>query len=165
MPGEADRELGAKAMATLLGITPRRLQQLAAEEYVERGTRGRYRLGETVRGYVKSLKDSFEARSAKTGDDEMKELRKRKLRNEIERDEGLTVPTEDALAIIEDIVGTLRGEITGVPARFTRDLKERRKLEAILNDVLERSSKRLGEAGDALSAGSVYHDANAEDAA
>lgn len=54
----------ADTIADLLGITPRRLQQLAAEEFVPRSERGLYPLVGSVQGYIRSLKQSLSARRA-----------------------------------------------------------------------------------------------------
>jgi phage terminase Nu1 subunit (DNA packaging protein) len=51
----AKAELSATAMARLLRMTPRRLQQLAAEGHAVRSGRGKYELLGTVHGYLDAL--------------------------------------------------------------------------------------------------------------
>ena len=57
------REYSAHVIAELLEITPRRLQQLVAEGWIERPAHGRYYLIESVRGYIRYLKSSRHRKS------------------------------------------------------------------------------------------------------
>lgn len=50
-----DRNVGAKQLAYLFGVSERRIQQLANEGVVVKEARGRYNLIESVRGYVQYL--------------------------------------------------------------------------------------------------------------
>ena len=50
------------AIAKLLNISPRRIQQLVALEVIPRGERGRYDLLRCVRGYVMYLQQEVETR-------------------------------------------------------------------------------------------------------
>ena len=52
MKVDSSTQLGANAMAGVLGITARRLQQLVKEGHVGRVQSGRYELGPTVRDYL-----------------------------------------------------------------------------------------------------------------
>lgn len=51
-----------RIIAGLLEITERRLQQLVAEGWIPRAACGQYSLRDSVRGYIRSLKDSVKDR-------------------------------------------------------------------------------------------------------
>ena len=53
----AETTYGAEAIARLLVITPRRLQQLTKEGYLPKSERGRYELVPVVQAYIRYLRD------------------------------------------------------------------------------------------------------------
>jgi phage terminase Nu1 subunit (DNA packaging protein) len=53
----SDGTFDVQTIASLLQLTPRRLQQLAKEGYIEVDDRGRYPLVGAVRGYIRYLKE------------------------------------------------------------------------------------------------------------
>jgi phage terminase Nu1 subunit (DNA packaging protein) len=53
---EGQTQINIKALASLLSLTTRRVQQLADEGYIPRGDNKRYYLESAVRGYIKFLK-------------------------------------------------------------------------------------------------------------
>lgn len=65
---------------------------------------------------------------------------------------GVLCETEEALALCDDIFGTLRSDLGGLPAMVSRDLEMRANIEKNLNDILNRNSKRLDLRAQALRA-------------
>lgn len=55
--------VSGEALASLLNLTARRVQQLAKEGIVKRAGRGKYNLVESVQGYVRFLQEQAERRS------------------------------------------------------------------------------------------------------
>ena len=160
---KADETIGAGEAAELLQITPRRLQQLAAEGWIPRGKRGQYTVGGVVQGYVRSIRDEKAKSSKSAGEDRIREMRARQLELEIAREERVLIPTEDAIAAMEEVVGMVRADLSGVPARLTRDIERRREIEQAINAVLARTAERLGKSAAALETGSEASDPDAKD--
>ncbi|MEO8804650.1 MAG: MarR family transcriptional regulator [Burkholderiaceae bacterium] len=68
----SEEELGAEwrdveIVSKFLNITPRRVQQLAADGVIPRGERGKYHLVGAIRGYIKFLQERIEARAGEDG--------------------------------------------------------------------------------------------------
>ena len=51
--------------------------------------------------------------------------------------------TDEALALADDVFGILRSELSGLPAMVTRDLEIRSEIEKGVNEILNRTAKRL----------------------
>ena len=161
----ADTMVSTKAAAEILALTPRRLQQLVSEGALASAGRGRFRLGPLVQSYAGHLRKQLEEAREDDSDDAIRFERARKLRIENDREERLLIETEEAIATLEDIVGTIRAELSGLPVRATRDMDLRRKLEKDVAGILERTIERLGKRLAALQAGDAAFEADAEDAA
>ena len=127
--------------------------------------RGRFRLGPLVQSYAGHLRKQLEEAREDDSDDAIRFERARKLRIENDREERLLIETEEAIATLEDIVGTIRAELSGLPVRATRDMDLRKKLEKDVAGILERTIERLGKRLAALQAGDAAFEADAEDAA
>ncbi len=130
--------LGAVQMSDWLGVTPRRLQQMAADGTISKPkARGEYSVEETVRGYVRFLQKTAEEGGSKQMHDER--LRGLKLTNDrAEREElknqGDLVPIKFAADILEALVQVSRTKIVSGfrKAGKVPDQKSRK----ILNDTL-----------------------------
>ena len=55
--------------------------------------------------------------------------------------------------VFADVLGTYRAELAGLSAEFTRDLTERDRLDALLNDKIARAKARFERRRDALRSG------------
>lgn len=106
-------------VAELLEITPRRVQQLAAEGWFPKIERDRYSLAGCVRGYVRYWRERAEGRGTNTQigqaklEKERLEIRRREL--EIAKAEGQLVPLDDHLEIVARIMGQVRSKLLGLP--------------------------------------------------
>jgi hypothetical protein len=65
---------------------------------------------------------------------------------------GLLIETDEAFAILDDVFGMLRSDLGGLPATVTRDLEIRREIEKGVNEILNRTAKRLSLRAQALRA-------------
>ena len=142
-------------LGSVLGLSARRVQQLGKQGVFRKSGRGQYTLAECVQGYIDwKLKSEIERRDdVTTADEQVKIERARKLRLENEQTERNLVPVSAAVAAIDVIVGPLKSDLSGVPARVTDDVAERRRIEDAINTVLTDIADRFGEACDALRSG------------
>jgi hypothetical protein len=149
----ADVVISTKLACVLLKLTQPRLSQLEAAGWITRVAPGRWRLLDLVQGYVASLKDDTKRSSQTATLSRVQEARAKEIEARTARDAGQTIAMSDALELVDVVVGGLKADLDGLPARFTRDMVERRKLEAEVNDVLTRCADRLDEEADDLNAG------------
>lgn len=162
---DGDTIVTTKIAADLLGYTPRRLQQLVGDGVIESVGRGRFRLKRLIQDHAAHLRRQIDEAREDDSDDAIKIERARKLRIENDREERILIETEEAIATLEDIVGTIRAELSGLPVRATRDMDLRKKLAKDVDGILERTIERLGKRLAALQTGDAAPEADAEDAA
>lgn len=145
--------ISASGAASLLGITPQWLRQLAANGYVPAAVKGKYPLVEVVQGYVRSLKDEERRSTKSAADNGLKAARQREVELRIAKEEGRLVEMDDVEAVSSSILATLRAELAGLPASVTRDVKLRDEIEKGLNGAFARSQNKFREASEALRSG------------
>ena len=73
------------------------------------------------------------------------------------------IPTGEAVAIIDEAVGMIRAGLAGVPARLTRDMTLRGRIETEIDAVLGRAADRFAERAAALGPAGEPDQAAAED--
>ena len=145
--------LSTKQAGVLLKLTQPRLSQLENAGFIARVGPGRWRLLDLVQGYIASLKDETKRSSQTATLSRVQIARAVAIEQKTAREAGQTVDLSDALAFVDDIVGPIMADLSGLPARYTRDMMERRKLEAELNDIRTRHADRLDKAADILQTG------------
>jgi phage terminase Nu1 subunit (DNA packaging protein) len=148
----------ARVIAGLLEITDRRLQQLANEGWIARPVRGQYNLRDSVRGYIRYLKQH--ARENTRGNETSRLARAQATKVEMENfrrmgelaawpqvDDlmhGLVVQVRTAH---EGIPGRLASELAGItdpPKIYQRLQSELRGVDNLLADYLEKCADSLG---------------------
>lgn len=154
-------EVGADDLAALLGITPRWLQKLEKKGIISKAKRGRYPLPQSVQAYIKFKIESALSRmqpEETNPGERVKAERARKLKLENDEKEHRLVTTSDAISALDHIVGQLKADLAGVPARVSDDVPTRRRVEDALDTVLggladrfRKTSRDLQTGGDPLS--------------
>ncbi len=120
----ADVTAGASELADVLGLTPRRLQQLVDEDVAVRKGRGTYAVAETVRRYVKSLRAEVEEKKQVGPLDaaRIEKLAVDRARAEVAlaRERGEVVPIEWAVAEFERQTRPIRAGLQTLPSNLTQ---------------------------------------------
>jgi phage terminase Nu1 subunit (DNA packaging protein) len=145
-------EVSTGDLAKVLGISARRIQQLADGGVFVRQTHGAWLLPDSVQAYLrhKLQGDAKRARKAGSGDDKLKAVKARREELRLARDERELVPLADALFAMDQVAGVVGLEVNNIPARFTRDLDERDRLQAEIDDVLSTVATRIAKCGASL---------------
>lgn len=157
-PGGGGPAFPARIIANLLELTERRLQQLVAEGWIPRAVRGQYSLRDSVRGYIRYLKQH--QRENTRGNETSRLARAQAIKVEMENfrrmgelavwsqvDElmrGLIVQMKSAH---EGLPGRLASElaaITDPPAVYKRLQAELRRIDDLCADHLEKCAESLG---------------------
>jgi hypothetical protein len=112
----------------------------------------RYRLLDVVQGYIR-FRDDEDRRANKTAaHTRITDARSREVELKNAQREGKLIELEEALATLEAVVALFRLEISGLPARVTRDLQFRRTIETALHDILDHIADLAAERAKAMGA-------------
>lgn len=155
----------AKDLGWLLGIGVRRVQQLGKAGVFQKAKRGQYVLEGAVQAYTKYIVESETGRQEKgTNRDSFEFERARNLKLRNDRAELNLVDMKLAVATVDFIIGELRADLAGLPARISDDLGVRRELENGIDQVLGQLAGRFEEGGKALCEGRNPFETDGEDA-
>lgn len=152
-PTLADQTVGPTEVASVFGRTKQWVLDLVKNGHLERVGRGRYRLGDVGVAVVRHYEASREASSSVAAASRVTDARTREIEQRIAIRERQLIPTDDAIAEYDILVAVCRKEIDGLPAAFTRDVADRRRLEKLCDGAKTRIADALGKAGDAARKG------------
>jgi phage terminase Nu1 subunit (DNA packaging protein) len=134
--------------AQLIMVTPRWIQKLAKEGWIPKAERGKYSLIGVVQGYVNYLKDENRRTSKSAADSRVRDARAREIELRVARQQAELIPYSEHVAILDEILGTIRAAMEGAPARITRDLAVREDLRGVIHETLDKASRRLAQVAD-----------------
>jgi hypothetical protein len=143
----------ASALARHLGLSVGRIHKLAAEGVIPRLAAGGFDQDVCRLRYIKYI--STEGRRTKDSDAKTRaqEARTRRIEMQVRREEGETIDLTETEEVFEDVLGTYRSELAGVPASCSRDLALRETMEGKLNEAISRCKRRFSEKMAALKEG------------
>jgi len=165
-PNMVHEEISTENLGLVLGLTPQRINQLTHSGVFVKAGHGRYNLPNAVQAYVAYKIESESRRGdgeASGAGEEVKRERARKLRLENDEKERTLVDTGNAITALDVIVGLLRSDLAGVPARVADDVTLRRRIEHAIDQSLGGLADRLAKTGAALREGRDPDEAIAED--
>lgn len=155
-------DLPAKAIASLLGVTERRLQQLAQQGFIPKSERGLYPLIGSVQGYISYLKQrqssanrsSSHQRLATAQANKVEMENKARANEYILRDqvhEVLSIVFTSLVAAHEAIPGRTANEyasITDAAIIQARQQDELRRVRAVIADALDQFAESIEHSQD-----------------
>lgn len=150
MSAGTDVTIDLQTAARLAKCTPRRLQQLVKEGFIPKPSRGRYSLIGVVHGRIDALQEASRSGTALAAENRIRDARAKEIEIRTAKLANKLCDTEEALASMSAIVGMVRTEMSGVPARVTRDLNVRRQIEDAIRSGLNRVADRLRREASAL---------------
>ena len=151
-------QLGLVLMVT--GVWVRKLCRMG---YIPAPVKGKVPLIAGVQGYIKSLKDEDRRSSKSAADNRVRDARAREIELRMAREEAELVPIDEAQALIQGYVGAVVSRLNGLPAQITRDINERRRIEAIVDAIREEMDEKLAELAAAYRDGPPAEPSNEED--
>jgi hypothetical protein len=141
---DEDTEVTASILALALGISRKRVEQLAGDGAIPRLGKGRFPLLASIAGYVAWLKDEQRRVAKSAGNSRINDARAAEI--EVRTAERLKtlqgLGRDEGLAVVDAVLGPMRSDLQSVPARVTKDLALRRRLEGVLNGVLDSAADR-----------------------
>lgn len=148
-------EVSTADLAEILGVSARRVQQLGGARVFRKLSHGEWLLPECVQAYIEHKVKSETARQDRSdlkGADRLKDIKTRREELKLAREERELVPLIDAIFAMDRVAGEVALQVNNVPARFTRDLDERERLQVQIDDALQSVADRIAECGAALRA-------------
>lgn len=139
--------------AALLDLSGERIRQLAAQGYIETRGKGRYPLIAVVQGYARFLRDEDRKSTKVASLSRVQDARARELEIKIAERERRLVNIDEATGALDEIVGAVRGNLSAVAARCTRDLQLRKTIETEIDTALNGATKLLRAQAHALRTG------------
>lgn len=144
----------------LLMIGPDRVRQLVKAGYITKVKPNHTTIVSAVQGYIRFLKDEDRKDTQKGAAARATDARTREIELRIAERKRDLIPQEDAKAVVAQLTAMVKAEFTGLPARMTRDMAERRRLENEIDASFERIADALESAKSALATG--FADPSAE---
>jgi hypothetical protein len=151
--GRITAVISGVAAGRLIGRSASWVTRLSTSGWIPR-VDGGYRICDVVQGLIK-YKDNEDRRANKSVALRLTELKVRKLELDNARRERELVPADDAIAVVDLVCGSIRTHLGGLPARYTRDLMERRRLGSEIDRCLSAVSADLAKAMELLKNGST----------
>ena len=134
MAGQSEKitdetEVSTTELATVLGVSARRVQQMAQDGTVPTCRKGFFRLADSVQRYIKFLsdgpmdeEDKKLEKARRVAETTMKASKATIAKLEAEELKGTMHRAEDVAALTEDLVYTIRGALNALPGRLAVDV-------------------------------------------
>lgn len=137
----------------LLMIGPDRIRQLIRAGYIAKVRPGYTTIVSAVQGYIRFLKDEDRKNTKAGSASRATDARTREIELRIAERKRDLIPQEDARAVVLQIAAEYKAEFIGLPARYTRGMTERRRLEKEIDASFDRIADALAGAEQALATG------------
>lgn len=125
--------------AELLGIKPEEARRLASEGFLEPDAGGGgISLSAAIRGYVRALREEAQRASTSAAASRLQAAKARAIELRNGEADGLLLDLAESTAIFSDAFGGWKSALYGLPARITRDIDVRHRIETAFNDALQR---------------------------
>lgn len=139
--------VSTKELATILGVTDRRVRQLGNEGVIVPAEgKGRWELPASVQGYL----DSKSIRSDSA--ERIRQMKAREMEIKLAVQDRKIIALDEAMGFIEELCGVFNTALGSLPARITTRANERERISDIIRDTQEQISKKFealsGELGD-----------------
>jgi len=134
MTTEIPSTASAAEIGKVLGITDRRVRQIATDAGISASAHGQWPVGPVMRAVVAAASRERENDAEREARARLMAARAREVELRTAERERELVPTEDAVNLVINFIGSMVSKINGLPARITRDVELRRKIEATLDE-------------------------------
>lgn len=147
--------VNASVMGDIIGVSDRRIRGLAEEGVLVRAAKGRYKLIESLKNYILTLKIA-NGGDAQTPDAEMLDLDTEKAKHEVIKIqmselklrlmEGSVHKSEDVRAVMSDMLVTFRGRLMNHPAKtapILANMYDTGQIQAYLEREMQEALREL----------------------
>ena len=151
--------LSTKQLMAAAGLGADRLAQLEADGLIKRAGRNRWSAIDTLGALIRYYRDETRRGHRSAADAALRDARAAEVRQRISICERKLIPMADAEMTCAEIVGVWTAELLGLPARISRDLGIRKKLDDEIFALRQRVKFRFGKIGHALMMGKSLSEA------
>lgn len=135
MQNEIPETATAEEIGTILGVSARRVRQLASEHSISAVTRGQYPFQSVVQAYLKRLATGRLTASEREQRDVLTNARARQIEARTARQAGELVPAEEARAFVHAVVAALLSGLDDLPDRIAKNGAERVRVKGIVDRI------------------------------
>jgi phage terminase Nu1 subunit (DNA packaging protein) len=153
----------ATAVGSHLDLSRQRVGQLADEGVFSRNANGLYDLDNCRLAYIRWIRDDQRRTTKSASTSRVQDARAREIELRMARDAHRLIETDEAIAVCDEIVGTYKAELAGLPARVTRDMGLRQTIETEIDDICRRVADRLEQRASDLRSSGEAGTSDAED--
>jgi len=154
----SQRELSAR-----MGLTTRWIYDLTGEGVFEQVAGKKYDLDKSQAAYRIYKIEKEGVKRAPSASDGLTQRREELLKQRLDRESRELIPMAEALATLDIITGHFLEVISGLPARVTRNIGERKRIETITDAVRSKLASVFGAEREALRTGVPVGEAFDED--
>lgn len=140
----------AAEFATFAGRSRQWVHNLIRDGWIsaDDAMKGRYPLAALVCGVMAYYEDQGKRETTKDVVARVTEARAREIELRISMKERELIPRDDATLAIDLVVGVVNQQLSGLPARITRDLEQRRRVEGLIDEAKAEIARSVaGSAG------------------
>jgi len=136
-----DAAISTSEAAVLLKLSGRRTRELCESGFIDRLADDRVTIRSAVWGWLRFWQESDRRQAARDAEGKrFRDARARSFEVKNAQREGRLVDLQEHLDLFGEVFGTLKSGLDGVPAEVTTDQAMRGKIEAAINDVLQRAA-------------------------
>lgn len=150
---DPDATISVSEAASLLGLTPQRVRQLAQGGYVAMLSPGKLTPARAAQGYALFLREVASKTTKTAADSRVRDARAAEIELRIAERLRELVPADETQTVIDHIVAAHLEAWAGLPAMITRDVRERARIEAIVKKAQGQIARRTTEASRVLREG------------
>lgn len=147
--------ISVQQAATLLNRSVRWVQNLVSDGYIQKEGHGRYSVVAVVRGAMAYMDDMLEKSNKSAAASRATDARTREIELRIAERKRDLIALDDARAVVSEMAALVKAEFVGFPARVTRNLEERGRLEQEIDGSFKRLAAAAQSAENALATGSI----------
>jgi phage terminase Nu1 subunit (DNA packaging protein) len=131
------------ALAELFGVTPRHVRNLLEGAKVKSTVRGQWPLAEAVKAILAQAREAREPDALAAARARALNARAKAQEIALARQERDLIPLDEAVEVMDEYTATVRELMDSIPARVTRDLELRRKIEAEIRGAHAAITKKF----------------------
>lgn len=162
-PTENDGIVNAETLGRLLMVTDRHVQRLAKEGVFETKGRGKYPMVPCIHAYIRHLKEENKTQTRVAGDNRLRDARAKEIELRVAKSDRSIIDLSEAQDIVDKMAGAFLQSMVGLPARITRNVNERKRIENICDKVRKKLADRFAEISESVQSGVDAADALGEE--
>jgi hypothetical protein len=148
--------------AALIGKSRNWLAKLVTDGFIKKAGQN-FRPIDVSTGYIKFLTDDTQRKSKSATLSAVQAARAREIELRIAREENKLVDVEEAIGVLDEIVGGMKADFDGLAASITREPALRLTIEGKVDEIFRRHSNALKQKGNALRSGGTTIETDTED--